>query len=390
MADKPSREPKNNRSLSETFHEKSEVDSFGRNIRLFLPMVFLLLLVGGSLALIPPADIDTPTDSGVDAPHTITISDANYTTVYDNVAPSVVSVYTTNENSATSQGSGFVYDNNGHIVTNWHVINESEDIEVRYHNGDWGEAELVGSDPYTDLAVLKVDQRPDAATPLPVTDNTPRVGARVLALGSPDNLQGSLSTGTVSGLNRSMTTPQGFVVPDMVQTDAALNPGNSGGPLVGMDETVQGVNRARQGENLGFAISGRVVHSIVPSLIENGEYHHSLVGIKGTTVDPTVADANDIETQSGVLITEVVDDGPSDGALQGGSGERIEHNGVEMYDGGDLIIAVDGHTLNSNEALTSYLIRETQPGDTIEFTIIRNGEQTDVTVTLGERPVYGE
>jgi S1-C subfamily serine protease len=174
----------------------------------------------------------------------------------------------------------------------------------------------------------------------------------------------------------------------MIQTDASLNPGNSGGPLVGTDGVVLGVNRARQGENLGFAISGRVIHAVVPTLITDGHIIHSLVGMRGTTMTPTVADANGLELRDGILVTEVVENGPVDGVLEGSGGEMTTYKGYEVYKGGDVITAIDGHEVSSNEMLTSYLIRETTPGDTVTLSLIRNGELTTVDVTLGERPPY--
>lgn len=344
------------------------------------------LLIGG--AGIAALDVGTSNTAPPPAPDTV-VSESDYTPVYENTSKSVVSIYANGPNGTSSQGSGFVYDANGHVVTNWHVISNGDDIHIRYSNGEWATAEVVGTDAYTDLAVLKVSDRPDYAKPLPVADGVPDVGMRVMALGSPDDLRGSMTVGVVSGVNRSMQTPQGFVIPDMVQTDASLNPGNSGGPLVTTDGTVVGVNRARQGENIGFAVSGRIIHAVVPSLLEDGAHRHSLVGIRGTPMSPTVAEANGMDLRDGILVTEVVEGGPSDGVLQGGGGESIEHNGFEVYKGGDLIIAVDGNPITTNEGLTSYLMRQTQPGDTVEFTIIRDGERQTVEVTLSERPPYG-
>ena len=315
---------------------------------------------------------------------------ANYSTVYETTNPSVVSIYVTTPSGATSQGSGFVYDSAGRIVTNWHVINtaNSDTIYVRYTDGTWAEATLLGSDPYTDLSVLRAESVPESATPLPVSDEVPSVGTKVVAIGTPDGLRGSMSVGVVSGVNRSMSTPQGFLIPDMIQTDASLNPGNSGGPLVSTDGVVVGVNRARQGENIGFALSGRVITAVVPTLIQDGRIEHSLIGMRGIPMTPTVAEANGISLRNGILVTEVVEDGPSAGQLEGAGGEFTQYNGREVYKGGDVITAIDGHELGSNEMLTSYLIRETSPGDTVTLTVIRNGEELDVDITLGTRPAY--
>jgi S1-C subfamily serine protease len=352
-------------------------------------LVFSILAIAAVLAGLPGAMPATDSTPATSPDATVVVNGtANYTSLHETVEPSVVSIYANGKNGASSQGSGFVYDEQGRIVTNWHVIQDGANIYVRYSNGDWSKATVVGTDAYTDLAVLSVEDAPASAEPLPVSEKLPEPGARVVALGSPDNLRGSMSIGVVSGLNRSMTTPQGFVIPDMIQTDAPLNLGNSGGPLVSMDGTVEGVNRARQGDNLGFAVSGRIVNTIVPSLIDDGKHEHALVGIRGTTMTPTVAEANNMTLRDGILVTEVVEDSPSGSVLQGGNGEMLTYNGFEVYKGGDLIVAIDGHTIGTNEALTSYLMRESGPGETVELTIIRDGEQKTVTVTLGERPPY--
>jgi S1-C subfamily serine protease len=317
------------------------------------------------------------------------VQEVDYASVYSDASPSVVSVYARNTtDAASSQGSGFVYDDAGRVVTNWHVIAGGDSTRVRYKEGEWTNATVVGVDPYTDLAVLEVKSRPGYADPLSVANAPVPVGSNVMAIGSPNNLRGSLTEGVVSGLNRSMRTAQGFVIPDLIQTEASLNPGNSGGPLVRMDGTVVGVNRARQGENIGYAVSGILVNTIVPTLIENGEYRHSLVGIRGKSLDPAEAQANNITLQQGILVTGIVEGGPAEGSLQSGGGESIRYNGRQVYNGGDVLVKINDQPIATNEELTSYLMKRTTPGDETRFTVVRDGERVTVSFELGERPSY--
>lgn len=201
--------------------------------------------------------------------------------LYRDALPSVVSIYTTTATSTPrGAGSGFVYRDDGYILTNHHVTataDPGEDHEIRFANGTWQLGSLVGSDPYTDLAVLRVPDRPPAADPLPVAAANPTPGRPVAALGNPLGLDGSITTGIVSGVNRSMPTEQGFAIPDVVQTDAPINPGTSGGPLIGFapdhDQGLEvvGVNRAKTGDNIGFAISPAIVNRVGPVLITDGD-----------------------------------------------------------------------------------------------------------------------
>lgn len=388
MNDRSPNRPDESQSLTEAFDEASRQRHADSELGLFAYVfigVSIFAVIMGGAAVVDTMHASSPPA----APDTTVVSEVNYSSVYDNVSTSTVSVYANNASGSSSQGSGFVYDDQGHIVTNWHVVNGVQDAYVRYENDEWANATVVGVDPYTDLAVLRVDYRPDEATPVPVRDAENSIGERVLAVGSPNDMRGSLTTGVVSGLNRSMTTPRGYVIPDMVQTEASLNPGNSGGPLVRMDGAVVGVNRARQGENLGFAISGPVVNTVVPSLIDNGQHQHPRMGIKGTTMGPATASANNVALQSGVLVTQVAENGPTNDTLEGGDGSKIMHDGYEVFSGGDILVAVDGEPVPTNERLTSYLIQNKRPGDTASLTVVRDGQRETVTVTLGQRPVYG-
>jgi S1-C subfamily serine protease len=256
----------------------------------------------------------------------------------------------------------------------------------------------VGTDAYTDLAVVELSDPPADAAPLPVATRDPVPGQPVAALGSPFGLEGSITVGVVSGVDRSMPTERGFTIPATVQTDAAVNPGNSGGPLVALDgpaargsgeveATVVGVNvaRARAGDNVGFAISPRIVRRVVPSLIAEGKYDHSFVGIRTAPVTPAVAEANDLPDTTGVLVVDVLADGPTDGTLQPAD-ETATIDGEEVPAGGDVIVALNGRPVRTNEDLGRILMLHTSPGDEVTFTVYRNGTRQQVTMTLAERP----
>jgi S1-C subfamily serine protease len=306
-----------------------------------------------------------------------------YTNLYNEVIGSVVSVRV-GAGAGTAQGSGFVYDYNGHVVTNQHVVRSAEEVDVRFSNGDWRRADVMGTDVYTDLAVLSVDDVPEYAEPLPLADQGFSQGTPVAALGNPLGLEGSITRGIVSGLNRSMRTEDNFVIPDTVQTDAGIDRGNSGGPLVTLDGEVVGVNRARQGTSIGFAVSSELVRDVVPELISEGDVEHPYMGVSTIDVSPTVADANGLGEPRGVLVAQTPDGGPSDGVLQ--ESEEEDYNGATMYVGGDIIVGVDGTTINSHEELSRYLMLHTEPDETIDVTVLRDGESVTEQVTLGERP----
>ncbi|MDZ7729925.1 MAG: trypsin-like peptidase domain-containing protein [Natrialbaceae archaeon] len=281
-------------------------------------------------------------------------------------------------------GSGFLIDES-HIVTNDHVVRGSEAADVQYVNGDWATTSLAGTDYYSDLAVLEVDHVPSDSDPLSFSDEQPVPGQEVMAIGYPYGLEGSISTGIVSGVNRSLSPPnRSFAFPNVVQTDAAVNPGNSGGPLVDLQQQVIGVVNATGGENVGFAISAALAQRVVPSLIETGDYKHSFMGITLVPVDRLVAEANDLSSATGVLVNDVTDE-PAVGSLEPSEGQVTRH-GQPIPVGGDVIIAIDGEPIPDNHALSTYLALETSPGDTIAVTVLRQGAETVVDMTLAKRP----
>jgi len=353
--------------------------------------VIVLLLVGLGMGMVAadfvgPAQSQTPANQQLDNVDTTQYSNGNaYTNLYNEVVGSVVSVRVGGSSARASQGSGFVYDFNGHIVTNQHVVTSAESVDVRFSQGDWREGEVIGTDIYTDLAVIDVDDVPEYAEPLPVADQDPPQGTPVAAIGNPLGLEGSITQGIVSGLNRSMRTEGDFTIPDTVQTDAGIDRGNSGGPLVDLDGNVVGVNRARQGTTIGFAVSPALIERVVPRLIQQGEVEHAYMGVSTLDVSPRVADANDLNEPRGIMVARVVDDTPADGIFQG-SERQVEVRGVEVPVGGDIITHVDEKSINTHEELSRHLMVNTEPGQTIEVTIIRDGEEQTVTMTLGTRP----
>jgi len=323
--------------------------------------------------------------------------ETDYRSVYDEVVPSVASVQTyveeqesvfgSDEGGEAGQGSGFLYDDS-HLVTNDHVLGDPDTVRVQGADERWIDATVTGRDPYSDLAVVELDGDLPG-DPLSMATDLPPIGAEVLAVGAPLGLEGTATQGIISGRNRtipgSVTTEGRFSIADAIQTDAALNPGNSGGPIVTLDGTVVGVATATQGENLGFGVSARLVNEIVPELLDDGGYEHSYLGVGVVAVDPLIAAGNDLPTARGVYVTDVVDDGPSDGTLRGATDETTVE-GATVPTGGDTITSLDGTEVTENADLSRHLALETRPGDTVQVGIIRNGSEETVEVTVGARP----
>jgi S1-C subfamily serine protease len=288
-----------------------------------------------------------------------------YTEVYRNVIDSVVLIQV----SSGGQGSGFVYRDN-FVVTNAHVVGDASDVQVRFTDGEWRAASVVGVDPSADLAVVRVEDIPDDAEPLSMVDEQPAIGTEVVAIGNPYGLEGSVTSGLVSGVNRLIPAPNGYRIPDAIQTGAPVNPGNSGGPLVTLDGEVVGVINSGGGENLAFAVSAALVKRVVPALIEDGEYRHAYMGAALRTVTPDIAGQLGLSEPRGVVVTDVLDDGPSDDALQAG----------------DVVVSVGGRRVDSRQQLASYLALRASPGDSIRVTVLRDGQRQRVEFTLGTRP----
>jgi putative serine protease PepD len=279
----------------------------------------------------------------------------------------------------TAQGSGFVVDEQGHIVTNQHVVAAASSVSVSFWNGAELDAEIVGTDPSTDLAVLHVDASPALLAPLRFAESSSvEVGDPVLAFGSPFGLEGTITSGIVSALHREMTAPNTFTITDTIQTDAAINHGNSGGPLLDRRGRVIGVNAQIESESggsdgVGFAIPSSTVRPIVRQLIATGEVRHAYLGIRMTQVP------------EGVAIRNVLPDTPAaEAGLRAATGTEIV-DGQEQPTGGDVIVEFDGEKVTSSTALQS-AVDAHRPGETVSMTILRDGSRRTLEVELGVRP----
>ena len=292
-------------------------------------------------------------------------------------------------------GSGFVWDEEGHILTNWHVVENSDSVSVVFADGTELDAELLGGDPDSDLAILKVDPALREMKPLPRGDlDDLRVGQMALAIGSPFGQDFTLTSGIVSALGRTIRSGSGpYSIPLVVQTDAPINPGNSGGPLLDRRGHVIGINTqilSRSGGNsgVGFAVPIDIAKQVVPDLIEHGKYEYAWLGISGATLTSDVVEHLGLpEASRGVLIVKAIEDGPAEGAGIKGGEEEVTIDGEDVVLGGDVITAINGIAVRKMHDLISYLVENNRPGDEIELDVLHsNGETETITVTLGTRP----
>lgn len=341
--------------------------------------------------------------------------------IYSSVSPQVVNImvlipasasttqnfpgFNNTPNSQTPQfsqalGSGFFWDTNGDIVTNNHVVDGATKIEVSFADGSTVPATIVGQDPYSDLAVIKVNVSADKIHPVTLADSTQlKVGEISIAIGNPYGFEGSMSVGNVSGLGRDLpssgvdqNTGATYSIPDVIQTDASINPGNSGGVLVNINGQVIGVTSAIESNSgsssgVGFAIPSEIVAKVVPSLIKSGTYTHPYLGISGIDINPDIAQAMNLPADTrGALVETVTAGGPAANANLQASNTTVTINGVQGSVGGDVITAIDGQTINSMSDIIAYLAIHTQVGQTVTLTILRDGKTQSVQVTLGNRP----
>jgi len=289
-------------------------------------------------------------------------------------------------------GSGFVFDKEGHIITNNHVVKNTKKITVTFIDGTSYRAEIVGTDPYADIAVIKLDVDSKKLHPLPIGDSSKlKVGERITAIGNPFGLSGSMTAGIISQLGRLLPSELGFPIPGTIQTDAAINPGNSGGPLLNMKGEVVGINTAIYSTDgnfsgVGFSIPSNIVLKIVPTLIKEGEFQHPWVGIFSANITPDLAELMNLESAKGVLIMTVIKDSPADKAGLSGSSQTGTINEIEYTMGGDVILSVDGNEVRKIDDLLVHLQREKNVGDTLNLGILRDGKMIDIVLTLESRP----
>jgi len=350
-----------------------------------------------------PVLVATPTPLSEENIAEVDAEDTMLINLYQRNNPGVVYIEVLVEEEETlvplGSGSGFVIDTEGHIITNNHVVEEADVVNVTFSDGSVsGDAQVVGQDPYSDLAVIKVDAIPEGLAPLELGDSsTLQVGQRVVAIGNPFGLEGTMTVGIISALGRTlpaqMIEAAGFSNPEIIQTDAAINPGNSGGPLLDTRGRVVGVNtaiRSTTGTNsgIGFAVPVNTLKHVVPHLIEEGTYHYPYLGITSDNRFSVAELAQPLElpVSYGVLISEVQPETAAARAGLRGGDHEVQVMGTTIKAGGDIIIAIDGHTMLTFDDLVAYLVRETEVGQEIVLTVMRDGEELEIPVTLGERP----
>ena len=383
-------------------------------------LVAIVALVGATLgcrlpgALLPtpvaptPTVVPTATAVPPQVPPTpekaINALEAQVEAVYDLAGPAVVNVtsvayaydFFLNPIPQEGSGSGFVYDAEGHIVTNYHVVENAEELSVTLADGEVYPATIIGVDPSNDLAVVHI-QANDLPQPVVLGDSEDlRVGQFVVAIGNPFGLERTLTVGVISSLERVIKSPDGRFIGEAIQTDAAINPGNSGGPLLDLAGRVIGVNTAilspsRASAGIGFAVPVNTVRRVVPQLIAHGRYPHPWLGVQLLDLTPERAHAfrqagMQVPVEEGLLVIEVVSGGPADRAGIRGGDRVVRVGNARILLGGDIITAINGEPVADFQELTVYLETQTRVGDTIEVTIIRDGEERNVQVTLGERP----
>ena len=293
------------------------------------------------------------------------------------------------------QGSGFVYNFTGEavVVTNNHVISDTINITVTFSNGNAYPAEVLGSDPYAELAVLSVDAPQDEYVPLEIASSSNlQVGDPVMVVGTPYGLAGSMSTGFVSALGRTLTaeTTGGYVIANVIQTTAPLNPGNSGGPVLNYQGQVVGIATAivEDSQGLGFAIPSNTILREISDLVSKGSYDdHPWLGVSGTDMSYEIAEEMGIDVTYGWLIASVTSGGPADDAGLKGGTEQIQINNELVVVGGDIIIEINGARITSIDAMSAYLEEYTLPGETINITIIHDNQTDNVALELESRPV---
>jgi len=373
---------------------------------------------------VPPAPIQGSVSSGAST-DLLAAYQGTLENIYTTVSPSVVNIRVVQKADATSSGtsqlpgfpffslpqgqqqpqqqfqsalgSGFVWDQNGDIVTNNHVISGAEKIEVTFSDGTIVPATLVGADPDSDLAVVKVDVTTDKLHPVQLGDsNSVKVGQLAIAIGNPFGLEGTMTTGIISAVGRSLpadeNSTQSYTIPDVIQTDAPINPGNSGGVLMDAQGQVLGVTSAiespvRANAGVGFAIPSAIVNNVVPALIKDGKYVHTWLGISGRTLVPDLATAMKLDAgQRGALVEEIVPNSPAEKAGLHGSSQQVTIEGQTANVGGDVITAIDSQPVVEMNDLIAYLARSTKVDQKVTLTILRDGKQQTLDVTLTARP----
>jgi len=315
--------------------------------------------------------------------------------IYARVSPSVVFIDAINNEDPleSSNGSGFVFDTKGHIVTNNHVIAGSDKILVTLADETTAPAEVIGTDPGSDLAVLKITAPPEMLQPIELGDSKSlQVGQRAIAIGNPFGLERTVTTGVISSLRRTLNRrDSGFRIAELIQTDAAINPGNSGGPLLDSSGKVIGVNTAIFSQSgtssgVGMAVPVDMVRKVVPKLIETGHYAHPWLGITGQSITSDLQEALDLPVDKGILVYTVEEDGPAEKAGLRGGDHEVRLAGLPVLTGGDILKSIEDMPLKKFDDLINYLARETEVNDTVVLVVLRDGKEYSVQVRIEERP----
>jgi serine protease Do len=368
-----------------------------------------------------PLTASSPVTSG-----SLATLQSTFESIYQQVSPSVVTIevvegstaasssgngnspfgnspFSGNSGTSTALGSGFIWDKQGHIVTNNHVVNGATQITVTFLDGTTAAAQVVGTDPNADLAVIKVSVPASELVPVTLADSTQvKVGDMAIAIGNPFGEGWTMTQGIISGLSRSLptnldsqtaTTGPTYSIPDIIQTDAPINPGNSGGVLLNLEGQVIGVTSAIESNSgsssgIGFVIPTEIVNKVIPSLISTGAYNHPYLGITGTDLTSDIATQMSLPaTTKGVLVIDVTSGGPASTAGLLASTQQATINGQTVPFGGDVITAVNGQSIQTMDDLSSYLFLHTTAGQSITLTILRGGKTMTLKVTTGILPV---
>ena len=322
-------------------------------------------------------------------------SNFSLTEIFERTEESVVQVNIRSDNAINNRGnmgSGFVYKDDGYIITNHHVVDNAERVTITFLDGESYIAKIIGTDADLDIAVLKVEIGSTYLQPIPIGDSSHlKVGEPIAAIGNPFGLSGSMTSGIISQIGRLLPQDSGYSIPDVIQTDAAINPGNSGGPLLNMKGEVVGMNTAIQsatGEftGVGFAVPSNTIKKVVPVLIRDGIFHHPWMGISGSDVDPDLAKIRELNSSKGFLIATVIEGSPADTAGLQGVTITKEIDGREYALDGDIIIKIDDVVVRKISDILIHLQREKSIGDELIMTVNRDGTMIEAVLVLGERP----
>ena len=364
-----------------------------------LGIVFTVFVFLSSTSEIPDTELIVSNGNHLETVGDITSiqtsSEFSLIEIFDKTEASVVQVNVRSSDGRISpgnMGSGFVYSEDGYIITNNHVIDDAEKVTVTFLDGESYIAQIIGTDADLDLAVLKVKVGTTYIQPIPIGDSSKlKVGEPITAIGNPFGLSGSMTSGIVSQMGRLLPQDSGYSIPDVIQTDAAINPGNSGGPLLNMQGEVVGINTAIQsatGEftGVGFAVPSNTVKKVIPVLIEEGVFHHPWMGISGSDVDPELAKVRELNSSKGFLIATVIEGSPAaDAGLQGVTITK-EIDGREYAMDGDIVVKIDDVVVRKISDILVYLQREKSVGDEMVMTVNRDGIIIETLLVLGERP----